>query len=322
VVAITAIISHGIIAWLKIETTFGGNWVTGHGGGRPIIYMAGSSIAGDGLSWGRISDALNLRIEGWGVAGSSTSEWELFQHKATQPEMTVIVVSPYDLNENFLCDFRAEVVPFGQTIKDLWQSGADWFFTKRLLSTYALTYIRALFPTAGRSEGVMVGVREKFNSMLGNNLFSENKAGPTLSFNENSSAQNGKKDKISNWSPGRMLRRLASMRSGFQGNHVFKGPKQLAFLRMLHQAQKQGRVVVVVLPVSPAYANEFLNPAVRREFEDTLDSVQRSTPQSLWIRLDQLDELNSNEYFWDLVHINVYGQKIATEAFLAHLKNR
>ena len=109
---ITAIISHSIIDWLKIETGFGGHWVIESGGDKPSVFMAGSSLAGDGLSWCRISDVLDLRIEGWGVAGSSTSEWERFQNRAKQARLTVIVVSPYDLNENFLCDFRAEVVPF------------------------------------------------------------------------------------------------------------------------------------------------------------------------------------------------------------------
>ena len=89
---------------------------------------------------------------------------------------------------------------------------------------------------------------------------------------------------------------------------------------MMNHAKNRGRLVVVVLPVSPAYAKEFLTPAVEREFEIALAEVQRRASRAHWIRLDQLDELNSNENFWDLVHINVYGQKIATEAFLDQLK--
>jgi hypothetical protein len=48
--------------------------------------------------------------------------------------------------------------------------------------------------------------------------------------------------------------------------------------------------------------------------------LQRGVPQAHWIRLDQFDELRSNEYFWDLVHMNAYGQQIATVAFLGQLK--
>jgi Mg2+ and Co2+ transporter CorA len=141
-----------------------------------------------------------------------------------------------------------------------------------------------------------------------------------MSLNEASTTKEYKKEKISNWSSGRMLRRLASLRSACQGIHTFNGPKRLALMRMLRQAQEQGLAVAVVLPVSPAYAQEFLNPEVKREFEEVLADLQRSVPQAHWIRLDQLNELNSNEYFWDLVHINSYGQRIATEFFIKQLK--
>lgn len=319
VVAITAIISRSITASLGIETTPSGYWVTGPGAGRASVFLAGSSLAGDGLAWKEISDVLNLRIEGWGVAGSSPSEWERFQHLATQAKVTVLVVSSYDLNEYFLSDFRAEVVPLGQTIKDLRQSRADWPYSKRLLSLYPLTYLRMLYPTAGRSDGVMVGVRENLRKLVRAVFPLESEAGPTLSFNETASTQEYKKEKISSWSSGRMLRRLASLRSACQGKHAFNGPKRLAFLRMLRQAQEQGRAVVVVLPVSPLYTKEFLTPEVKREFEEALTEAQHSVPKARWVHLDQLNELNSNEYFWDLVHMNSYGQKVATEAFLGQL---
>lgn len=320
VASIVAIISHGLIAWLKIETTFGEYWVTGPGRGKPSIFMAGSSLAGDGLAWGRIGNELNMRIEGWGVAGSSPCEWEQFQHLTTQIKLTFIVVSPYDLNEYYLSDFRAEVVPLGQTIKDLWHKRAEWPYCKRLLSLYPLTYLRILFPTAGRSDGVMVGVREKLKKLVGAASPMNSEAGPTLSLNETASTQEYKEEKISNWDPSRMLRRLAGLRIAGQGVHLFNGPKRLAFLRMLRQAQEVGRIVVVVLPVSPAYAKEFLTPELKGEFEQVLAETRRSVPQTGWIRLDQLKELNSNEYFWDLVHMNPDGQKIATKAFLTQFR--
>jgi len=122
VVVVTSIISHGIIRWLRIETTFGGYWVTGPGDAKLHAFMAGSSLAGDGLSWTKIGVPLNARIGGWAVAGSSPVEWERFQGRASVDKLTILVVSAYDLNEYFLCDFRAQVVPLGQTISDLWQS--------------------------------------------------------------------------------------------------------------------------------------------------------------------------------------------------------
>lgn len=320
VVSITAITSHSIIAWLRIETTFGGYWVTGPGNHRPLASMAGSSLAGDGLSWRQIGDALNLKIGGWGIAGSSPSEWERFEGLAAKTSVTFLVVSVYDLNEYWLCDFRAEIVPLGQTIKDLWKSPEDWAFCKRLLSLYPTTYLRRFFPTVGRSEGVMVGVREKIKGLVGALYHMESEAGPTLSLDRTSSAKEGKTERISNWSEGRMLRRLASMHNACHGRHAFEGPKNLALERMLHQAENRGRVFVVVLPVSPAYAREFLSPEVRREFEASLAELQHKVPQSRWIRLDQVDELNSNDYFWDLVHMNTYGQQIATEDFIGAVK--
>jgi hypothetical protein len=320
VALIGAIISHSIIAWLGIETSFGGHWVIGPGDGKPSIFVAGSSLAGDGLSWVRISEVLNLRIEGWGVAGSSPCEWERFQHQAKETQLTFIVVSPYDLNEHFLCDFRAEIVPLRQTFKDLWDSRANLHFFKRLLSLYPLTYVRMLLPTAGRSEGVMVGVREKLKKLAGTVFPMESEVGPTLALDESVLAQEYKKEKIDNWDPGRTLRRLAGMRSACQGLHAFNGPKRLAFRRMLRQGQEKGRVVVVVLPVSPIYTREFLSSEVKLKFEEVLAGVRRSFPQTIWIRLDQVDELNSNEYFWDLAHLNTYGQKIATGVFLGQLR--
>ena len=279
VASVAAFISHSIIAWLGIETTFGDHWVTGPGDGKPSVFMAGSSLAGDGLSWARISDVLNLRIEGWGVAGSSPCEWERFQRQAKGTKLTFIVVSPYDLNEHFLSDFRADIVPLGQTFKDLRDSRADWSFCKRLLSLYPLTYLRVLFPTAGRSDGVMVGVREKVKNLVGAVFHMESEAGPRLALDENAPSQEYKKEKIGNWDPGRTLRRLAGMRSACEGIHTFNGPKRLAFLRMLRQGQEKGRVVVVVLPVSPIYTGEFLSSEVKLSFEEFLAGVQRSVQQ-------------------------------------------
>ena len=321
VAIITVVISHGMIAWLKIETKFGDHWVTGLGSGRPSVFMAGSSLAGDGLSWQQISNSLHMIIEGWGVAGSSPAEWEVYQHQVSQPQITVIVVSVYDLNEYFISDFRAELVPFRQTIKDLSHSSVDWPFYKRLITMYPLTYLRILYPTLGRSGGVMVGLREKFRKMVKPFLRIDTEAGPTLSLNENAENKEYKKEKISDWAPDRMLRRLAGLRGSCHGIHVYNGPKKLALLRMMQYARENGRVIVVVLPVSPAYAREFLTPEIRQDFEKALIDSQKRIPQALWIRLDQFNKLDSNEFFWDLVHMNSNGQKIATESFLEQIKN-
>ena len=311
--------SHTLIAWLRIETTSGTFWEIGQENGKPPALLAGSSLAGDGISWERVSAEYHHKIEGWGVAGSSPWEWETFQRRAHHTVLTFLVVSAYDLNEQFLCDFHADNVPALHTVADLWQSQADWHLTKRVLSQYPLRYVRTLFPSAGRSQGVLGGLREKLSKLLRDVATLESEAGPTLAMGKVSGVKQYKKEKITDWSPARMLRRLAGMRGASQGRQSFDGPKKMAFLRMLRHGQQVGSVVVVVLPVSPAYAREFLSPEVFRRFESTLSEAQGSDPQALWLRLDRLPHLDSDEFFWDLVHLNTYGQRIATEALLRHM---
>ena len=314
VALITAIVSHGITSWLRIETAPGGYWVIGPGEGKASVFMAGSSLARDGLSWQQIASRLNHRIEGWGLAGSSPSEWERFQYLETHTSLTILVVSLYDLNEYFISDYRAQVVPLTETIEDLWETNLDWPFHKRVLSMYPLTYLRALFPTAGRSSGVIRGIREKTATYIKPLGPMEVEGTPAFSFSDFN------KEKITDWSQGMMLRRLAAMRIACQGRHVFNGPKRLALLRMLNRAQHQGSVVVVVLPVSSAYSEELIASEVQQQFEEGLAEVQHSVERVHWVRLDQLKGLSLNEYFQDLVHMNSYGQKIATEALLDRLR--
>lgn len=314
VVFITVFLSHMITVWLKIETVPGGYWVIGPGEGKAPVYMAGSSLARDGISWPVIAEKLNHRIEGWGLAGSSPSEWEYFQDREAHTTLALFVVSIYDLNEYFLSDYRAYVVPLTQTLQDLRQSHADWPFFKRVLSMYPLTYIRVFFPSAGRSDGVIRGLRKKVEAAITATVAMEIGGSPALPFDD------FKKDKITDWSQGMLLRRLVAMREACLGRHNFNGPKSLAFLRMLDRAEKQGRVVVVVLPVSTAYTKELVSEEVKQNFEEALTKVQQSVSNVTWIRLDQLDPFSADEYFQDLVHMNSYGQKVLTEIVVDRLK--
>jgi hypothetical protein len=61
-VSITAIISHSIIAWLSVQTAPEGYWMVGPGVGPASIFMAGSSLAGDGISWPQIANRFNLKV--------------------------------------------------------------------------------------------------------------------------------------------------------------------------------------------------------------------------------------------------------------------
>jgi hypothetical protein len=309
VVLIAAIVSHSITSWFNIETAPGGYWTVGPPEGNASVFMAGSSLARDGLSWPVIANRVNRKIEGWGLAGSSPAEWEGFQDRETHAKLTILVVSVYDLNEFFLSDYRAHIVPFIQTAKDLSRADMDWAFRKRVLSMYPLTYLRTMFPTAGRSDGVIRGLREKA-------LRNVRSFGPTDATGA-AIINDFDQEKITDWSPSMMLRRIVSMRVACQGRHAFNGPKKLAFLRMLHRAQEQGSAIVVILPVSAAYRNELLSPDAQRNFEELVVEMQNAAKNVHWVRLDRLDRLDLNEYFQDLVHMNSSGRKIATEAFLS-----
>jgi hypothetical protein len=308
--------SHLVIRWSKIEIRPGKAWEIGPTNGHPAAYLAGSSLSGDGIAWDRVSAALAQRIRGWGVPGSSPWEWDAYQGKAPDATLTFVVVSAYDLNENFLCDFHANVVPVATTMKDLWHSRSGWHFAKRVLSQYPLKYVRILFPTAGRSRGLIGEIRDKLSAFLGRK--SDSEAGPSFSMTQTATDSEYKNEKLSDWSRGKLLRRVSVLRGAGQGRQNFNGPKKEAFLRMLERGHKQGKVVVLVLPVSPAYARELLTPDATRQFEASLADVKAAVPAE-WIRLDQLPGLSSNDYFWDIVHLNRRGQKLATEALLREL---
>ncbi len=232
----------------------------------------------------------------------------------------VVGVSLYNLNEHRLCDSRAHLVPFTRTVGDLWNSGSNWQFSKRVLSQYPLAAVRTVFPTAGKSDAVLVGLREKLRGMLHTASFSEDQARAlvlpprgALEFGEDTS-------KLSDLSEGRLRRRMALMRTEIQGLHAFEGPKMQALRRMLAAARARGRIIMIVMPVSPAYAVKFVNAGLMADFEAALADALKFAPETLVIRLDLLPALPSNELYSDPVHLNSAGRHLATEAVLASLK--
>ena len=89
---------------------------------------------------------------------------------------------------------------------------------------------------------------------------------------------------------------------------------------MLNRAAEEGGAIVVVLPVAPVYAREFVTPEVRAKFEKTIAEVQRAAPTALIVRLDQVKALDSDDLFNDFVHFNTAGRRITTEVLLSQLK--
>lgn len=315
VVVICSGVSHVAVGWLRIKSTWGGYKRYGAEKVKPIAVLHGSSLAYDGLDWARISEGLGGAIESWATAGSSPAEWEVLQGRSPDVKRAFIVVSPYDLNEYWLCDFRADIVPLGRTIRDLRRSDLDWQQCKRILSQYPRMFVRKLFPSVGRSDGIMVGVRAKLQKLTGSSSGMD--AGEAPKFGGTGKSE--VKERITDWSEARLQRRLVLMRGTCQGKHSFNGPKKLALVRLLRQAAAQGQVVLVVMPVSPIYHHEFLTSAVMREFEEALTDIQRQCPAAKLVRLDQVAALDDNGLFSDTVHLNMYGQQIATESFVSQL---
>jgi hypothetical protein len=320
VTLLTAVGSHLVVAWLGIRAGWGEHRTAGTEWPKPLAYVAGSSLLGDALDVQQACRALEQGMQTWFVAGSSPCEWAELQSRAPDAQMTIIGISAYDMNEHFLSDYRPNVVPLSQTISDLVHSQSSWAFGKRVISQYPLTSLRILFPSVGRSGGVMGGVRDRFEKIFRPGVKVEAEAGPTVPDWGGMVVDPSRLEKISDWSDAYLLRRLSKLKSACQGRHSYDGPKMLALQRMLKQANRQGRTIVLVLPVSPAYQAEFLDALTVAHFEAALAELRNAFPEVIWQRIDQVPALNSNEVFWDVVHMNVHGKKIATANFLSRMQ--
>ena len=316
VVTICSGVSHFAAHQLGIFSDYGVPQDYGPADQKALTILHGSSLAYSGVDWEQISVVTGGRIQSWATAGSSPAEWEVLNRRSPQTNRAFIVVSAYDLNEYWLCDFRADIVPFVQTVQDLWRCGADWQFCKRILSQYPVMVLRKLFPTVGRSDGVLTGIRDVLQEAAFGRSKMETSDNPKFGPANTSET----KEKLTDWSPARLQRRLVLMRTTCQGKHSFHGPKKLALTRLLQQASHQGQVVLIVVPVSPIYQKEFLTPIAAQELEETIAEVQHCCPQTRLIRLDQLAALEDNDVFRDLVHLNTKGQQIATPALLEQLE--
>jgi hypothetical protein len=321
-VVISAFGSHLLASWLKIKTTAAQPFVFGKPNGKAPAFLAGSSIMAYGISWEQISTQLDMEIKVWGIAAGSPIEFEQFQKQVPEARTTFIVVSPVDLDEAVVSDFRAAIVPLGQTIQTLRETHANWKDSMHALNQYPLTWLRILFPTLGRSRGIMGMLRQNAaNWVKPSSGTSARMAGPTISFDKGTADDEYKRQRMSDWPESKVIGKLVAIQLDFQGPHSFNGIKQSAFSRMLQYGLQRGRTIVIVMPVSPAYSKEFMPPETAKKFEQAIIELQQGAPQSEWLRIDQLPGLVKAENFCDLDHLNVFGRQIATETLRTWLKH-
>jgi hypothetical protein len=316
--SVTSALSHAAVRLLGIKAKAGFYRVFGSEFGKPVAALYGSSPAFDGLDWNQVGQSLCGGLANWGIPGSSPTEWEMMQLRAPDAVRTFIVVSPYDLNDYFLCDFRAEIVPMGKTLAQLREAGVDLPFSRKILSQYPLALVRRLFPTAGRSGGVMVGVRHWLTKWTGRSDSRTRIEDRVPLFG--STGPNMIRDKLTDWDTARLQRRIEMTREGCQGKQWFDGLKKRALIRMVRLAAAHGKVTLVVMPMSPIYEQAFLTPQAVRDLDQALADVQAAGANTPIIRLDHLPALHNNDVFWDMVHLNMDGQKIATAALLEEIR--
>lgn len=272
------------------------------------VFVASSSLGYFGLDWSAIAARQNWYIRRYDIPAASPCEFENTQALVPDAKASILVVSMFDLDETYFSDYRAALVPMGLTIEDLRTSGVDWAFAKRTLSQYPEHWVKAAFPTAGASMGVMVGIRSKLAALRQGHGGDPDAEKPVL----NGAETQFPTTRVSEWDEGRLLRNSANIIADAQGRHFFTGPKHEALRRVLTRAQERGPVFVVVMPVTPEYRRLVANSRVLADFNTSVAALAGEFPQAHWVRLDQLPALDDSQYFWDLVHLNVYGRAIAT----------
>jgi hypothetical protein len=297
--------------------------------GRPLVLL-GSSITLYGLDQEALATAIGRPLTARFVPSGSPAELETLQAEVDPVSATVVGLSIYDMNELVLADRRPELVPIRRAVADLREAGADWPFTKRVLGQYLLHGATRAFPTAGKSDLVMVGVRRVAReAAAGRWPFGRPSAlrppgggGATPAILFDPRGATDRERTLDSWPREERLRNIANYGITGRDRHAFFGPKFLALRRLATAAVARGETVVVVFPVSPPYAVEFLDAAARVRFEQELAALATAAPAVVILRLDLDPALQSERAFRDLVHLGPEGRRHATDAVATLLLRR
>jgi hypothetical protein len=313
-VALASLASHAVYHVLGIEPIisfldFGAEFHS-----TPML-AAGSSLVNYGIQWDSVASEFSRPVKLLTTPAASACELEVLQARAPKSDFTVLGISESDMDETVIADIRPELVSFSRTWRDLRESRAEGALIRRTMSKYPLRDIRILFPMAGRSMGLMVGFRKIWRDFRSRHAASESEPLPTFD-----TKGNWPTNRISDWDTGRRLRNVEVTRQLSGGVHSFSGPKHLALERMLRYATSTGKAVVVVMPESPLYAKEVIDPSATQAFETSVADMARRVPAAKWIRMDQVADLQTDTLYWDLVHLNADGRPLATAALIEQLK--
>ena len=319
VLTLSSALDHLIARQFRIMARAGDPLQFGNGTGPHIAFVAGSSLTFYGIAWKDVAALIHAEVLSYAVPGGSVREMEVLFRRQPAATRTFIGISAYDINENHISDFRAQFVPFTEELANLWAARADWAYSKKVLSQYPMRLVRVIFPTVGQYAAVMVKLREILRAVAHTGAPAPDRK-PSADFAVITDKGNNQTSTIADWEPAHLQRSIVDVSSHGGGNFEFHSTKRQSLLRFIHQGAAQGKAVVLVMPESPFYNHEFLTESVRHRFEEFLAEAQKETPEALWVRLDQVPELNSNQYFWDLVHLNARGQAIATKVLLEKLK--
>ena len=315
VLVLSSALNHALVRLLDIRTDgIDRGKINSGASGQPVLVL-GSSLTFFGVSFRQVAQAMQRPLITRGVGGCSPCELEPLAREVPEATQLIIGVSIFDLNEGSLAESRPLLVPFGQTLRDLRASDAGWSSAKRVLWSYPLPWVQRIFPVAGRSTAVMVGLREKVRALRPRARATEPESRLAFKTDEDSV----RPEKLSDWDAGRVARNLSQLRDAGLTHARFDGPKSLALSRLLARAAHQEPTVVLVLPVSPPYRETFADPASAAEFEKAIDRMKTADPNLRIIRLDREPALQSAEVFWDLVHLNDDGHRIATRLVVGQL---
>jgi hypothetical protein len=283
------------------------------------VFSFGSSLKGFAIDEALLTDARGWHTISKGCGAGSPAEFEFLLNNSANNSSLIIFTSIFEMSEGMISPSRTALVPFLQSVGDTWDMVLGWEQTKTLLWKYPLDSLQEVFPTLGRSWEVQVLARDKIRALLGRSSAPDSDDGPI----DPNPTSNEIQRSLLDWDAGRLERNVVQMQQmGVSLHSNFAGPKARALDRILTRSRQSGTFnIVVILPVSPTFISRNVDREAVSTFDLALIKLQDRHPDALIIRLDNEGLLQSDDLFWDLVHMNARGQASTTALLLERLNN-